>query len=93
MYRVTGLCDGNSSVTGEFTAQRTSIKENIPFDDVIMKYYSKGAKFERNKYETKAINLATQPLPGLSLVSILIDDGVRQGSIVQKSMETYKCLT
>ena len=64
MYRVTGLCDGNSPVTGEFTAQRTSNEENIPSDDVIMKYYAKGAKFERNKYETKAINLATQTLPG-----------------------------
>ena len=34
--RVTGLCAGNSPVTGEFPAQRASNAENIPFDDVIM---------------------------------------------------------
>ena len=31
--RVTGLCEGNSPVTGEFPAQRASI---VSFDDVIM---------------------------------------------------------
>ena len=34
--RVTGLCDGNSPVTGEFPAQRASNAETIPFDNVIM---------------------------------------------------------
>ena len=34
--RVTGLCAGNSPVTGEFPEQRASNAENIPFDDVIM---------------------------------------------------------
>ena len=35
--RVTGLCDGNSPVTGEFPAQRTSITQKMfPFDDAIM---------------------------------------------------------
>ena len=34
--RVTGLCEGNSPVTGEFPAQRASNAENDPFDDVIM---------------------------------------------------------
>ena len=34
--RVTGLCAGNSPVTGEFPAQMTSNAENVPFDDVIM---------------------------------------------------------
>ena len=33
--RVTGLYEGNSPVTGEFSAQRASNAENIPFDDVI----------------------------------------------------------
>ena len=35
---VTGLCEGNSPVTGEFPAQRASNAEIFPFDDVIMKY-------------------------------------------------------
>ena len=35
-FRVTDLCAGNSSVTGEFPAQRTSNAKIFPFDDVIM---------------------------------------------------------
>ena len=36
--RVTGLCEGNSPVTGEFPAQRACNEENVSFDDVTMKY-------------------------------------------------------
>ena len=35
--RVTGLCAGNSPVTGEFPAQMVSNTEMFPFDDVIKK--------------------------------------------------------
>ena len=35
--RVTGLCAGNSPVTGEFSAQRASNAEMLPFDDVFMR--------------------------------------------------------
>ena len=34
--RVTGLCEGNSPVTGEFPTQRASDAEMFPFDGVIM---------------------------------------------------------
>ena len=34
--RVTGLCAGNSPVTGEFSAQMASNAKMFPFDDVIM---------------------------------------------------------
>ena len=34
--RVTGLCAGNSPVTGEFPAQMASNAENVSIDDVIM---------------------------------------------------------
>ena len=34
--RITGLCEGNSPVTGEFPAQRTSNTEHVSIDDVIM---------------------------------------------------------
>ena len=34
--RVTGLCEGNSPMTGEFPAQRASNAENVSIDDVIM---------------------------------------------------------
>ena len=35
-FRVTGLCAGNSPVTGEFPAQMASNAEMFPFDDVVM---------------------------------------------------------
>ena len=35
--RVTGLCEGNSPVTGDFPAQKARNVEGAPFDDVIMK--------------------------------------------------------
>ena len=34
--RVTGLCEGNSPVTGEFPAKRLVMRKMLPFDDVIM---------------------------------------------------------
>ena len=34
--RVTGLCTGNSPVTGEFPIQMANNAENVSFDDVIM---------------------------------------------------------
>ena len=37
--RVTGLCVGNSPVTDEFPAERTSNAEKFPFDDVIMESF------------------------------------------------------
>ena len=35
-FRVTGICAGNSPVTGEFPAQMASKAKLFPFDDVIM---------------------------------------------------------
>ena len=34
--RVIALCEGNSSVIGDFPAQRASKEEMFPFDDVVM---------------------------------------------------------
>ena len=36
--RVTGICEGNSPVTGEFPARRASNAEIFPFDDVIIEW-------------------------------------------------------
>ena len=44
--RVTGLCEGNSPVTGEFTSQRLVTRKMIPFNDVIM---AKNWWYKRNK--------------------------------------------
>ena len=39
--RVTGLCEGNSPVTGEFSAKKGPVTRKIfPLDDVIMKHNS-----------------------------------------------------
>ena len=35
---ITGLCEGNSPVTGEFPARRTVTRKILPFDNVIMNY-------------------------------------------------------
>ena len=35
-FRVTGLCEGNSPVTGEFPTQRASNVENVSIGDVII---------------------------------------------------------
>ena len=37
--RFTGICAGNSPMTGEFPAQMASNAENVPFDEAIMTYY------------------------------------------------------
>ena len=67
--RVTGLCEGNSPVIGEFPAQKASNAEMFPFDDVIMKdivlmprmqYYCSMCKVERWKY-TKCPKDAYEP--------------------------------
>ena len=39
--RVTGLCGGNSLVTGEFPSQRPVTRKMFPFDDVIMSYHDR----------------------------------------------------
>ena len=43
--RVTGLCVGNSPVTGEFPAQMASNVENFLFDDFNMVYWSIKVRF------------------------------------------------
>ena len=44
--RVTGLCVGNSPVTGEFPAQKVRNAENVTFDDVIMSQSNHSNQFE-----------------------------------------------
>ena len=43
-HRVTGLCVGNSPVTGEFPAQMASDAENVSINDVIMRTTDNVAK-------------------------------------------------
>ena len=38
--RVTGLCEGNPPVTGGFPSQRPVTRKIVPFDDVIVSFYS-----------------------------------------------------
>ena len=47
--RVTGLCAGNSPVTGEFPAQMASNAENVPFDDVIMESMDPVYKVDKSR--------------------------------------------
>ena len=43
---LTGLCEGNSPVTGEFPAQWASNAKKFPFDDVIMTTHLNAWQFE-----------------------------------------------
>ena len=45
--RVTGLCEGNSPVTGEFPAQKASNAENVSIYDVIMNHLQFRCMFTR----------------------------------------------
>ena len=52
--RVTGLCEGNSPVTGEFPAQRTSNEQLIEYF-LFVTYFAKTVyedDFEKNKWQT-----------------------------------------
>ena len=53
--RVTGLCAGNSPVTGEFPAQIASNAVMFPFDDVIMVIEFKTWMANHNPYFVDAI--------------------------------------
>ena len=46
--RVTGLCEGNSPVTGDFPAQKASNAENVSFDDVIMWWMKRDLNYLSN---------------------------------------------
>ena len=49
--RVTGLCAGNSPVTGEFPTQRPVTRKTFPFDDIIMKC----VEWERAEVSSKCL--------------------------------------
>ena len=51
---VTGLCAGNSPVTGEFPAQQASNAENVSFHDVIMWNFNEYLCFWNNQYFVQA---------------------------------------
>ena len=53
--RVTGLCEGNSPVAGEFLAQRASNAEMFPFDDVVMKLPFSCVLVQTPRYEPRQL--------------------------------------
>ena len=59
--RVTGLCEGNSPVTGEFPPQRPVTRKVFPFNDVIM-----------NKEKWSLAGIETGPLNGFKKVEIAL---------------------
>ena len=60
--RATGLCEGNSPVTGAFPTQKASYAEIVPFGDVIMihqgkslaVYSSAGRRYHNNSDKPRA---------------------------------------
>ena len=74
--RVTGLCAGNSPVTGEFPAQMASNAENVPIDDVIMILLfltTQRTVLYRSCRTTADVQLATEA-PGLTLIPAWISN-------------------
>ena len=69
--RVTGLCAGNSPVTGEFPAQRASNGENVPFDDVIMLKFCWLVIFLHFYRPVLLFKIATETLKNLALLWML----------------------
>ena len=66
---ITGLCDENSLVTGEFPAQRASNAENIPFDDVKLNL------LKLNDDKTELLVITSRPSTSESLhMSINVGD-------------------
>ena len=56
--RVTGLCEGNSPVTGEVPAQRVSNAENV---SIWWRHYDTATKTMHNKHEHGQINVLMEP--------------------------------
>ena len=49
---VTGICEGNSPVTGDFPTQRPVTRQMFPFDDVMMMMMEQGFKWWNHDMET-----------------------------------------
>ena len=52
--RINGLCEGNSSGTGEFPAQRAGNAEMFPFNYVIMRKYIWNCRLQNGAYLVSA---------------------------------------
>ena len=66
--RVTGLCAGNSPVTGEFPAQKASNEENVP---IWWRHHDKTVKFE-SKYNTLVIFITENAFENVCKVSAIL---------------------
>ena len=64
--RVTGLCVGNSPVTGEFPAQMASNAEMFPFDGVIMMHRRRSVLFVRHVSSSVSSSMNLAELQGLT---------------------------
>ena len=55
IFRVTGLCAGNSPVTGELPAQKASYAEMFSFDDVIIIFHYISANHHNYTWQYKPV--------------------------------------
>ena len=87
--RVTGLCAGNSPVTGEFPAQRTSNEQNVSIWWRHHEIYMQCALFHWDRIPTKLDPLKIQ-CKGMSasskLVSQLTHDAMKTSSLRQNDV-------
>ena len=83
--RVTGLCEGNSPVTGEFPTQRASNGEMFPVDDVIILpiIYRKSWHFQHFDLLSKCQHISqfTATLPDYNSNQVHPDTQMRSGCV------------
>ena len=70
---VTGLCAGNSPLTGEFPTQKASNVENAPFDDFIMKCIGYEALWEVSIGSGNGLVLNSNAFPTLGQTKMAVN--------------------
>ena len=70
--RVTGLCAGNSSVTGEFPAQKASNAEIFPFDNVIIYNKTSTNLLQTDSLFKQLIGQVNMDFPGIQYIELRI---------------------
>ena len=79
--RVTGLCAGNSPVTGEFPAQRPVTRKMLTFDDVIMSPSKREAGYLTSWKIGFKPKVPTAVPTGITVVTFIITNDQRNTKI------------
>ena len=90
-FRVTGLCAGNSPVTGEFPTQRASIAENV---SIWWRHDERPSRnlTQRLSLEMRALTLRTTPRPNVtSPATVRWSNSSRSGMLAKRRRNSFTC--